>query len=122
MIRSSTLLLSFALLAAGCDDTGACAYGPSEIRDEALTAAAGEPIDAVIAFGDIDTSPFASGSAGVSSDDLPPGVTLSLTDEGVAVDGSVAEAGSYTFIAVVEADPGNACDAWARYDVTLTVE
>ena len=118
MSRLSAFVLAFSsFLFAGCEEP-ACAYGPSEIRDEALTAAAGAPIDGFIAYGDIDGSVFNF----VSSEDAPAGIELSLEDGGVAVDGSIAEPGTYSFTALVQADEGDACSEWARYDVTLTVE
>lgn len=127
MSRLPAFILAFSsVLFAGCEefeivpadrDMG-CAVGPSEIRDEALSAGVGEAIGGFIPFGEIDASVFSA----VSSDDAPAGVALSLEEGGVVVDGSIAAAGAYAFAILVEADPGNACAAWARYDVTLTAE
>lgn len=118
MSRLLVYSLAFSsILVAGCGDP-ACAYGPSELRDESFTAEADAPIDGFVAYGDIDGSVFTA----VSTEDAPSGVELSLEDGGVAIGGSIAEAGTYAFTVLVEAEAGDVCAEWARYDVTLTVE
>jgi hypothetical protein len=116
MSRLLVLLPAVALFLPGCDE-GACAYGPSEIRDEALSATAGATIDQFIAFSEED-APYTH----VSADEAPEGLELGIGGDGIVVSGQVDEPGTYTFVVVVEEEEGEVCAAWARYDVTLTVE
>jgi hypothetical protein len=50
------------------------------------------------------------------------GLEIAVQDDGVALSGAVAEAGSYAFTILVEAEEGDVCAEWARYDAALTVE
>ncbi len=105
-----------ASLWAGCDGAP-CAYGPTEIKDVALTADAGVALRESIAFAADSVGDFTS----VSATDAPVGLTFTLASDSVKVGGSVAEAGTYAFQVLVQAKAGQACAKWARYDVTLTV-
>lgn len=112
-------LTTLSTLATACDDTGEeCAYGPTELRDVPLTAVAGEPIEAFIMF-----PPEGVGSFNfLSAEEAPETLALTLSDEGVTIRGTIAEAGSYTFWVGVEEEKGEVCAAWGGYEVTLTVE
>lgn len=52
----------------------------------------------------------------------PEGLEIALEDDGVALSGAVAAAVSYAFTILVEAEEGDICAGWARYDAVLTVE
>lgn len=108
----------FAIAALPACEPGGCAYGPTEIRDEAVDAVAGEAIDAFIAFPEGSEGVFTAATA----DEAPEGLEIAVQDDGVALSGAVAEAGTYAFTILVEAEEGNVCAEWARYDVVLTVE
>jgi hypothetical protein len=111
----SALVLAFFL--ACTPDNEPCAQGPTELQDVELTAAAGQAIDWQINFGSDSSGVYQN----VSTEGMPPGVALTLTDNGLHMGGSVATAGTYSFTILLEAEAGDACEPWARYDVELTV-
>lgn len=119
MKRLALLLALTAVLlpAQGCQ-SAACAYGPSELREEPVSAVAGAELDALIAFRAEDEGLFTS----VTVDGAPEGLAFAVEDAGVRMTGSVSEAGTYDFTVLVEEIEGDVCASWARYDVLLDVE
>jgi hypothetical protein len=119
-VKRLALLLSLVVTlvhAQGCAPA-ACAYGPSEIREESVSAGAGAELDTLIAFRAEDEGLFTA----VTADDAPEGLMFTVEDAGVRMTGAVADAGTYAFTVLVEEVEGDVCAAWARYDVVLTVE
>jgi hypothetical protein len=106
-------------LGSGCSPwKGPCAYGPSEIRDVTLAATPGSAIEEFIAFPSDSVGTFDS----LEVSGQPQGLRLSLAREGIHVRGAVATTGNYSFQVLAQAEKGDACAPWARYDVTLTVK
>lgn len=94
-----------------------CAVGPLEIRAVGLTSSAGAELNELIAFPEEGIGLFNA----LHSDSAPKGVSLTLEERGVQVRGSVQQAATYAFQILVQAQAGNQCAPWARYEVVLEV-
>ncbi len=112
------LILATTLIPAQGCAPAACAYGPSELREEPVSAGVGAEIDVRIAF----RAEYEGLFTAVTADDAPDGLSFAVEDTGVRMTGTVADAGTYAFTVLVEEVEGDVCAAWARYDVVLTVE
>lgn len=112
------LVLATTLVPAQGCAPAACAYGPSEIREEPVSAGIDAAIDTLIAFRAEDEGVFTA----VTASDAPERLSFAVEDAGIRMKGTVADAGTYAFTLLVEEVEGDVCAAWARYDVVLTVE